>query len=172
MENGSGIPDEDYDSVSLSLRLPITALTSILRNSPQASHFKLETFEDLTIVCTFGFRGEALSSLFALCEQLTVVTAAKETAPMGVSPETAPNGHVKNRSTNDKPVGQCTGFTYYTTGFFLPQKGTTVTITSLSPHSPFAGRSLREISSVNSEKPPRCYTRLLWVRVAPDQACV
>jgi len=34
-------------------------------------------------VSTFGFRGEALSALCALCESVTVTTATKETAPMG-----------------------------------------------------------------------------------------
>lgn len=96
IDNGSGIPEEDYDSVALKHH------TS-----------KLETFEDLSIVRTFGFRGEALSSLCALCEQLTVATATKETVPMGVSLEMGSNGHVKSRSTVAKP------------------KGTTVTINSL-----------------------------------------
>ncbi|KIJ97475.1 hypothetical protein K443DRAFT_133840 [Laccaria amethystina LaAM-08-1] len=96
IDNGSGIPEEDYDSIALKHH------TS-----------KLETFEDLSVVRSFGFRGEALSSLCALCEQLTVATATKETVPMGVSLEMGSNGHVKNRSTVAKP------------------KGTTVTINSL-----------------------------------------
>ena len=62
---------------------------------------------------------------------MTVATVTKETVPMGVALEMGSNGHVKNRSTIAKPVGQCTGFTYYVTESFLSQKDTTVTINSL-----------------------------------------
>lgn len=44
---------------------------------------KLPSLEDLHKVTTFGFRGEALSALASLCDSITVVTATKETAPMG-----------------------------------------------------------------------------------------
>lgn len=44
---------------------------------------KLPSLDQLAQVSTFGFRGEALSALCALCESVTVVTATKETAPMG-----------------------------------------------------------------------------------------
>jgi hypothetical protein len=52
---------------------------------------KINEFEDLEKVMTFGFRGEALSSLCAL-SQLTVITATKEQAPMGVKLEYDENG--------------------------------------------------------------------------------
>lgn len=44
---------------------------------------KLPSLEDLAHVETFGFRGEALSALCALCESVTIKTATSETAPMG-----------------------------------------------------------------------------------------
>lgn len=44
---------------------------------------KLPSLEELAFVETFGFRGEALSALCALCDSVTVKTATAETAPMG-----------------------------------------------------------------------------------------
>ena len=103
---------------------------------------------------------------------MTVATVTKETVPMGVALEMGSNGHVKNRSTIAKPVGQCTGFTYYVTESFLSQKDTTVTINSLYSPLPIRRQEFERIPSVSSEKPSRCYTRMLWVRVALGQACV
>ncbi|KAJ2065217.1 ATP-binding mismatch repair protein [Coemansia sp. S146] len=47
---------------------------------------KITSFEDLDGVTTFGFRGEALSSLCAVAT-VTIVTATRESAPMGMSLE-------------------------------------------------------------------------------------
>jgi len=43
---------------------------------------KLTSFEHLAGIETFGFRGEAISSLCALCESVTVTTATSDDAPM------------------------------------------------------------------------------------------
>lgn len=45
---------------------------------------------------TFGFRGEALSSLCALCN-LTVITATKDQAPMGFKLEFDMNGTLTSK---------------------------------------------------------------------------
>ncbi|KAL1965523.1 hypothetical protein VTN77DRAFT_5606 [Rasamsonia byssochlamydoides] len=62
-DNGSGIAPENYESVAL-------------------KHYtsKLSTFDDLTSLTTFGFRGEALSSLCALSD-FHIVTAQADQAP-------------------------------------------------------------------------------------------
>ncbi|KAI0764133.1 DNA mismatch repair protein MutL [Irpex lacteus] len=62
VDNGCGIAAADYDSVGLKHH------TS-----------KLDSFEALEGVSTFGFRGEALSSLCALCSSVTVTTATENT---------------------------------------------------------------------------------------------
>ncbi|KAJ7641826.1 histidine kinase-like ATPase [Roridomyces roridus] len=94
IDNGSGIPEDNYDGLALKHH------TS-----------KLAKFEDLTTVTTFGFRGEALSSLCALCEGVTVVTATQP--PMGVSLEMQSSGKVGKR------------------GKVARQRGTTITLTNL-----------------------------------------
>jgi len=55
---------------------------------------KLPALSALPYVTTFGFRGEALSSLCALCESVTIVTATKETAPLGAIIKLGKDGRV------------------------------------------------------------------------------
>ncbi|PPR00764.1 hypothetical protein CVT24_000789 [Panaeolus cyanescens] len=62
---------------------------------------------------TFGFRGEALSALCALSEQMTVCTATADTQPKAVLLEMDTHGRVKSRKTAAR------------------KQGTTVTITNL-----------------------------------------
>ncbi|KAG6901142.1 hypothetical protein C0995_016557 [Termitomyces sp. Mi166 len=79
IDNGSGIPEQYHDSIAL-------------------KHYtsKLSKFSDLTTVRTFGFRGEALSSLCALSEAFIVNTSTEP--PMGVSLEMDASGKVAKRS--------------------------------------------------------------------------
>ena len=73
----------------------------------------MSSFEDLEKVLTFGFRGEALSSLCALA-QLTVITATKEQAPMGVKLEYDCNGILTHKT----PISRQKGTTIQLTGLF------------------------------------------------------
>lgn len=66
VDNGSGIAEADWAYIG---RKHHTS--------------KLADISLLPSVTTFGFRGEALSALCALCDSVTVTTATKETAPMG-----------------------------------------------------------------------------------------
>ncbi|KAH7108172.1 hypothetical protein BKA62DRAFT_609936 [Auriculariales sp. MPI-PUGE-AT-0066] len=81
IDNGTGIAPSDYNSVALKHH------TS-----------KLATFEDLTTVRTFGFRGEALSSLCGLCASVSVTTATEQEAPMGTVLQLDSLGRVKHSS--------------------------------------------------------------------------
>lgn len=60
---------------------------------------KLSSFEELTTVSTFGFRGEAISSLCALSESVMVTTATVSETPMGTVIELDRSGKVTSRST-------------------------------------------------------------------------
>ncbi|KAG2232704.1 hypothetical protein INT48_000061 [Thamnidium elegans] len=87
IDNGSGVDPSNYESLAL-------------------KHYtsKLSTFEDLENVLTFGFRGEALSSLCALCN-LTVITATKDQAPMGFKLEFDMNGTLTSKTPIARSVG-------------------------------------------------------------------
>ncbi|KAG6819371.1 hypothetical protein H0H93_012454 [Arthromyces matolae] len=97
IDNGSGIPEQYHDNVAL-------------------KHYtsKLSQFSDLTTVRTFGFRGEALSSLCALSESFSVNTATE--SPMGVSLEMDFSGKVAKRS----KIARQRGTTVIITNLFKP----------------------------------------------------
>lgn len=97
IDNGSGIAEEDHDSIAL-------------------KHYtsKLSSFADLSTIRTFGFRGEALSSLCALSESVVVTTATAP--PMGVSMEMDASGKVRKKH----KVARQRGTTVTITNLFLP----------------------------------------------------
>ncbi|KAJ6455265.1 hypothetical protein C8R47DRAFT_1166278 [Mycena vitilis] len=94
IDNGGGISEENYQGLALKHH------TS-----------KLSSFADLTTVTTFGFRGEALSSLCALCGSVVVSTATQP--PMGVTLDMDSSGKVRHK------------------GKAARQRGTTITLTNL-----------------------------------------
>ncbi|KAI9440372.1 hypothetical protein H4582DRAFT_1936437 [Lactarius indigo] len=100
IDNGSGIAPEDYESIAL-------------------KHYtsKLDSFSDLTSVLTFGFRGEALSSLCALSESVSVTTATSAQAPMGTILTFDNTGRLTSHSGK---VARQRGTTVAITGLFTP----------------------------------------------------
>ncbi|KAK0481600.1 hypothetical protein IW261DRAFT_1471496 [Armillaria novae-zelandiae] len=91
---GSGVAEDDWESIGLKHH------TS-----------KLSSFNDLATVSSFGFRGEAVSSLCAMCESVTVTTRAND--PIGVILDLDKNGKIREK----KKVAR--------------QRGTTVTLLNL-----------------------------------------
>ncbi|KAL9548707.1 hypothetical protein MBANPS3_005560 [Mucor bainieri] len=87
VDNGCGIDPLNYKSLAF-------------------KHYtsKISSFEDLEKVMTFGFRGEALSSLCAL-SHLTVITATKTQAPMGVKLEYDSAGSLTSKTAQSRTAG-------------------------------------------------------------------
>ncbi|KAI4958258.1 hypothetical protein J4E86_003856 [Alternaria arbusti] len=79
-DNGSGISPDDYETIAL-------------------KHYtsKLATYDDLSSLQTFGFRGEALSSLCAL-SNFHIITARPSDGPKGTKLEFEQSGKLKGTS--------------------------------------------------------------------------
>ncbi|KAI1943226.1 ATP-binding mismatch repair protein [Ophidiomyces ophidiicola] len=107
-DNGDGISPKDYENIAL-------------------KHYtsKLSTFEDLSSLETFGFRGEALSSLCGL-SRLHIVTAQATQAPKARRLEFEISGKLKS------------------TQVVAGQKGTTVSIEGLFERLPVRRRTLEK----------------------------
>jgi len=105
-DNGTGISEANYEGLAL-------------------KHYtsKLSTYDDLSELQTFGFRGEALSSLCAL-SNFSVVTAQAHEAPKGKRLEFEMSGKLKS------------------TSFTAAQKGTSVVVESLFSKLPVRQKEL------------------------------
>ncbi|KAK2064305.1 DNA mismatch repair protein MutL [Colletotrichum caudatum] len=106
-DNGSGISPEDYETVAL-------------------KHYtsKLSTYSDLGTLQTFGFRGEALSSLSAL-SQFSIVTCMDKDVPKGIKLDFESSGKLKE------------------THVVAAQKGTNVIVENLFHSLPVRRRELQ-----------------------------
>ncbi|RUS22609.1 mismatch repair endonuclease PMS2 [Endogone sp. FLAS-F59071] len=87
IDNGTGVEPHNYEVLAL-------------------KHYtsKLNSFEDLAGVASFGFRGEALSSLCAL-SKLTVTTRTKNQASVGVRLEYDFSGRLTSKSPTPRERG-------------------------------------------------------------------
>ncbi|KLU82584.1 hypothetical protein MAPG_01656 [Magnaporthiopsis poae ATCC 64411] len=105
-DNGSGIAPHNYESLAL-------------------KHYtsKLSSYTDLDSLQTFGFRGEALSSMCAL-SHFTVTTCLQSDAPKATKLEFETSGKLKG------------------TSVVAAQKGTTVTVETLFYNLPVRRREL------------------------------
>lgn len=105
-DNGTGISPENHESLAL-------------------KHYtsKLSTYSDLSTLETFGFRGEALSSLCAL-SRFTVITCLQADAPKGSKLEFETSGKLRS------------------TSVVAAQKGTTVSVENLFKNLPVRRREL------------------------------
>lgn len=101
--------------------------TSILTIVPALKHYtsKLSTYDDLTSLTTFGFRGEALSSLCAL-SKFHIVTARADSAPKGTRLDFEVSGKLKG------------------TSVVASQKGTTVVVENLFYNLPVRRKELEK----------------------------
>ena len=107
-DNGSGIVHGNYETIAL-------------------KHYtsKLTSYDDLSSLQTFGFRGEALSSLCAL-SKFHVTTARADEAPKGTRLDFEMSGKLKS------------------TQVVASQKGTTVTVEDLFMSLPVRRRELEK----------------------------
>ena len=107
-DNGIGISVENYETIAL-------------------KHYtsKLSNYDDLSSLQTFGFRGEALSSLCAL-SKFHLVTARADEAPKGTRLDFETSGKLKG------------------TQVVASQKGTTVAVEDLFMNLPVRRRELEK----------------------------
>ncbi|KAJ5349141.1 DNA mismatch repair protein [Penicillium brevicompactum] len=107
-DNGSGISPENYENVAL-------------------KHYtsKLSTYDDLTSLHTFGFRGEAISSLCALAD-FQIVTAQANQVPRANRLEFEQSGKLKK------------------TQIVAGQKGTTASVDGIFKRLPVRRRELEK----------------------------
>ncbi|KAF2101655.1 DNA mismatch repair protein MutL [Rhizodiscina lignyota] len=107
-DNGNGIAPEDFETIAL-------------------KHYtsKLSSYDDLTSLHTFGFRGEALSSLCAL-SNFHITTARASDVPRGTKLDFEQSGKLKSKSV------------------IASQKGTTVAVEKIFQNLPVRRKELEK----------------------------
>ena len=133
IDNGSGIAEKDYDSIGELVHHIVRPCTSNPRHLALNHHTsKLSSFSSLTTLTSFGFRGEALSSLCALCESVSVTTATECQKGVGYRLEMGKMGKTVKKSVVARQVSFSIPHLYLNrnTNFHIIQRGTTVTLTN------------------------------------------
>ncbi|KAF8340350.1 histidine kinase-like ATPase [Cantharellus anzutake] len=100
VDNGTGISPKDYNALGLK------HCTS-----------KLSRYEDLSTIGSFGFRGEALSSLCAVCDSVVITTATSAEAPIGTTLELERDGTLRS---SEVKIARQRGTTVTASGLFVP----------------------------------------------------
>jgi DNA mismatch repair protein PMS2 len=104
IDNGHGISPSDYDSIGTLTRSNMPTPAHILLLARKYHTSKLSKFEDIQTVSSFGFRGEALSSLCALGD-VTMTTCTSAEAPKGTVLEFEKSGELRpTRTKIARPV--------------------------------------------------------------------
>ncbi len=128
-DNGDGISKENFETIGkiATFTGALTVIGVPLTTRLALKHYtsKLATYDDLTTLQTFGFRGEALSSLCALSE-FHIITAREGDAPKGIKLDFETSGKLKN------------------TNVVASQKGTTVVVQNLFHNLPVRRRELEK----------------------------
>ncbi|KAI8806654.1 histidine kinase-like ATPase [Cladochytrium replicatum] len=123
-DNGSGIRKEDY------VNLALKSYTS-----------KIRDFQDVETVSSFGFRGEALSSICAI-GSLVVTTASREDAPSGNRLEYYSNGVLRTCTSVAREQGKFTLMIMALRSMTF-RTGTTITVNNLFESLPVRCREFK-----------------------------
>lgn len=126
-DNGSGISPENYENVGMFLLSQRLFSSLIFSLFTALKHYtsKLSTYDDLTSLHTFGFRGEAISSLCALAD-FQIVTAQANQVPRANRLEFEQSGKLKK------------------TQIVAGQKGTTASVDGIFKRLPVRRRELEK----------------------------
>lgn len=98
-DNGEGVEESNFEGLSMYIRKGVSVLhyfiIIFLSKAAKYHTSKLREFTDLECVETFGFRGEALSSLCALSKM--VITTRHRTAEYGTRLELDEGGTITKK---------------------------------------------------------------------------
>ena len=105
VDNGSGIAEADWPYIGKDTHhFVLLTCSSALKHHTS----KLPSLSEIASVKTFGFRGEALSALCALCDSVQITTATKQTTPMASIIKLGRDGRVVDSSGRvARPVRDC-----------------------------------------------------------------
>lgn len=124
-DNGVGISKENYETIGTYIRIVTINWQYWVREALKHYTSKLSSYDDLTSLTTFGFRGEALSSLCAL-SSFHIITARADEAPKGTRLDFEISGRLKG------------------TQVVASQRGTTVVVENLFMNLPVRRRELEK----------------------------